>query len=174
MGALGRAISQPIERRSPRNIDWWLIAGSTALLAIGLLAQYSLDLGKPASQMFESQVARVLIGAVPFFIFFRVGPSFWQRVAPALYGLNIILLAAVLFVGSKGGGAVRWIQIGPLEFQPSEMSKLFLALTLAAFFASRRDRIRHFSTFRLSFLHVLVPAALVFAQPHLGAAVVLI
>lgn len=168
------AIRSQDRARTLRKIDWWLVASFLILLGMGLATLYSVGQAARYEGVFSRQIVRVGIGIVPFLVFLMIPPQAWRRSAMLLYGLNLLLLAAVLLVGNRGGGAQRWVQLGPVEFQPSEMSKLFLALTLASFFAARKEKIGRFSTFALSFLHVLVPAALVFAQPHLGATVVLI
>jgi rod shape determining protein RodA len=77
-------------------------------------------------------------------------------------------------MGKDIKGAQRWIDLGPLQFQPSELTKLLIVLTLSTFFAMRSAEIRRFSTFALSFAHIALPLALVLAQPHLGAALVLV
>jgi rod shape determining protein RodA len=170
----GISVSPQTGSRTLRRIDWWLLVSAGLLLLIGLAALYSIDHSRRGSSIFEGQVLRVLVGLVPLAVMLKVQPRFWQRWSSLLYAINLILLGAVLVVGIRGGGAVRWVDFGPFEFQPSEMSKLITALTLAAFFADRQDKIDRFSTFALSFLHILAPAILVFKQPHLGATIVLI
>lgn len=160
--------------RELRRTDIWLVVSALALLVVGLATLYSVSLARDELATFKSQLARVAIGVVPVAILLWAKPATLRRLATPLYLLNLALLAAVIAVGSTGGGAKRWVQVGFLEFQPSELTKLLLAITLAAFFAARRASLRKFSTFALSFLHAAVPAALVFWQPHLGAALVLI
>ncbi|HEY0868740.1 MAG TPA: FtsW/RodA/SpoVE family cell cycle protein, partial [Fimbriimonas sp.] len=75
--------------------------------------------------------------------------------------------------GKDVKGAQRWIDIGPLQFQPSELAKLLVILTLASFLASRQEWADRWSTFALSFVHVAVPMGLVISQPHLGATIVI-
>jgi rod shape determining protein RodA len=82
------------------------------------------------------------------------------------------MLMTVLLVGDTRNNAQRWLQIGPLDFQPSELAKLLIVLTVASFLANRMDEIRSFKTFALSFLHVAVPMALIYKQPHLGSTLV--
>jgi rod shape determining protein RodA len=83
-------------------------------------------------------------------------------------------LVAVLVRGNTLNGAERWISIAGFQFQPSEMSKIFIVLTLATFYASRQDRIKTFGTFALGALHVFVPVLLIMKQPHLGASLLLL
>lgn len=160
--------------RSLRQFDWWLLLSAAVLAMAGLLSLYSIQHARPEAHYFSRQLLRVAVGIVPFALFLRVPARSWERGSWLLYGLNVGLLIAVLLVGRTGGGAQRWIVLGPLDFQPSEMAKLFVTLTLATFFANRIDRVKEFSTFALSFLHVAVPMFLIFKQPHLGGALVIL
>ncbi len=173
MAALGRTGTFPTDARSIKKLDFGLLISSMVLLGMGLMALYSQGFQRSDTQ-FTKQLSFAVLGLVPFALFAFVHPRFWLRAMPFVYGLNILLLLAVLRMGHKLLGAVRWIQIGPMQFQPSEMAKLLLILTLSAFFAVRQDRIEKLSTFALSFIHLVVPMALVFLQPHLGAAVVML
>lgn len=162
------------QARIPRPTDGWLILAVLALLAVGLMSLYSVDHARPELGQFRKQVMNTLIGIIPFSLFYFVEPSFWRRAASVLYGFNLAVLTFVLVKGSTIKGATRWIDVGPMQFQPSEMAKLFTILTLASFFATRTDRVRTFGTFALSFVHVAIPLALIFKQPHLGASLVLL
>ena len=172
----GYAPARELSRRVEllRRFDLWLFASAALLLVVGLLALYSVERSTPGSTFFKRQVLRVAVGAVPFALFVLVDPRIWRRYALTLYIINASLLGLVLLKGKSGGGAQRWLQFGPLDFQPSELAKLFVVLTLAAFLFSRMDRIKSFSTFALSFLHVLIPLLLVFKQPHLGTTLVIV
>jgi rod shape determining protein RodA len=85
---------------------------------------------------------------------------------------NVLLLLAVLALGHASGGAQRWLNLGFLPFQPSELGKLLVILTLARVLADAGDRITTFRTVVLTLLVALVPAALVYPQPDLGTALV--
>ncbi len=160
--------------RSLRQFDWWLLLAAAVLVMVGLLSLYSIQHARPEAHYFSKQLLRVAVGVVPFALFLRVPARSWQRGSWFLYAANVALLLAVLVIGRSGGGALRWIALGPLDFQPSEMAKLFVTLTLATFLANRADRIKEFSTFALSFVHIAVPMILIFKQPHLGGALVIL
>jgi len=155
-------------RRGPR-FDFWLLLAALLLLTVGLMSLYSEGATRDGLASFRKQVLNGIIGIGPFLIFALVNPRLWQRMAIPIYVVNLLMLMSVLVMGKAAKGAARWIDIGPLQFQPSELAKLLIVLTLAAFYASRQDRIHRFSTFALGFAHAIVPAFLIFRQPHLGA-----
>lgn len=155
------------------GLDWGLVAASLVLVGFGLLSLYSRGIGR-SDGILEKQLIRMAVGIVPFLIFYLVDPSWLRRTSWGLYVVNLGLLLMVLVAGDRGGGAQRWLNIGPLEFQPSEMSKLLLVITIAAFFANRSQHTDRLSTFILSIVHLVPPVMLVFAQPHLGATLVLV
>jgi rod shape determining protein RodA len=160
-------------KRAPKRVDWYLLMSVLALLAFGLLSQFSKAYGTP-SKDFQKQLFNVVVGLAPFLIFWLVKPKLWMRAANVLYLANLGMLALVLVIGQSRNGAERWINLGFTDFQPSEASKLLIVLTLASFFAKRHDQIHKFSTFALSFLHVAVPVALIVKQPHLGASLAIL
>lgn len=138
------------------------------------MSLYSIDHGSEGSRHFSRQLLRLGIGIVPFAFFFFVRPSFLLRYANVLYVVNALLLVLVLAMGSSGGGAQRWLNLGPIEFQPSEMSKILTVITLAAFYAKRHEEVNRLSTFLLSIVHIGLPLMLIFKQPHFGASLVVL
>lgn len=167
--------SRPVRRPPPllQRLDIPLLCAAAAILSFGLLSLYSYQHSHPGDQTFQRQLLFLALGLIPFGVFLVVEPHWWRRVAPWLYGLNLALLVAVAVAGRSGKGAERWLEIGPIQFQPSELSKLFLVLTLAAYFSNRTSQAREWSTFLGSFLHAAPVILLVFLQPHLGAALAL-
>ena len=154
------------------GLDPWLALSSACLILVGFMAIYSATAATGPHDVFKKQIVFFLVGLVPFAILWRIPPQIWQRASNALWLLNIGLLAVVLVKGQSAKGAQRWIDIGPMQFQPSEMSKLFCVITLATFFYTRRNEIKKPSTLFMSFLHVGPSLALIFKQPHLGATAV--
>jgi cell division protein FtsW len=98
----------------------------------------------------------------------------WQKLAYPVLGLSFLLLALVLLVGTKAGGSTRWLQIGPLSFQPSEFSKLALVIFLSYFLIKKGERIK---AFQFGFLPAIVISGtmilLVVNQPDFGVALFL-
>jgi rod shape determining protein RodA len=156
------------------RFDWQLLLAALVFVTAGLLALYSEGLDKPGGSSFGKQIFNIVLGLGPFALFYLVHPQAMRRNANALYVVNLVMLAAVLVAGKHEMGATRWIQLGPIRFEPSELAKLLSVFTLSSFYASRPDDVEKFSTFALSFVHILAPAALIFKQPHLGATLVMV
>ncbi len=167
VGALNRVSGR-------RTFDMPLLLSALLLMGVGLMALYSEGMGRDGGADFWKQVLSIGVGLVPFAIFAAAHPRLWARGANYLYIGSLVLLLSVLLVGQKGGGAVRWIDVGPLQFQPSELAKLSVAITLSAFYSARQDKIHRLSTFLGGLLHVGVPTALILMQPHLGASLVML
>jgi len=160
--------------RSLPKVDIWLVLSTLVLLTVGLMALYSEGLSRDGGADFRKQLVFAAIGLIPFAVFATVSPKIWMWMRHPLYVLNLLALSAVFVLGSRKKGAERWIEVGPIQFQPSEMAKLLTILTLAAFFAANIDAIRKPATFLKSLLHILPPLALILLQPHLGAAMVIV
>jgi rod shape determining protein RodA len=99
----------------------------------------------------------------------------WYRLAYPIYGVSLLLLVAVEFIGRTGKGAERWIELGPLQLQPSELMKIGLILALARFLhgilvedVSRPTRLLG------ALALIVIPAGLVLMQPNLGTATILL
>lgn len=170
------AQNREIERRIAllKRFDFPLFLSALALVGVGLLCLYSVDANGLGSSFFKKQLIHLGVGLAPFAFFLMLDPRVWRRYANLLYLVNLGLLVLVLAKGHSGGGAQRWIQVGGLEFQPSELAKLLTILTVSSFLLARLDRIRRLSTFLLSILHIAIPVGLVFMQPHLGAALAIL
>lgn len=156
-----------------KRFDPFLFILLVCLLVVGAMSVYSASIGRTQENVFRKQMIFMVIGAVAYVIFWKI-PSVWlKRGASLLWAINVVLLTFVLLKGHGAKGATRWINLGLLQFQPSEFSKLMIVITLAAFFVAREHEIKKFSTFALSLLHVMPSALLIFKQPHLGASVVI-
>lgn len=107
-------------------------------------------------------------GMMAMFVLASVNYKFLKSFAALVYLGSVGLLLAVLTIGTTIGGSTRWIFLGPLSFQPSELAKLATIIALAAFVSERRDEMDRLSNFLISIAIVAVPMGLVFIQPDLG------
>lgn len=162
-----------IEYRYIRNFDFALVLSAAAILAFGCVAIYSAS-GTRAAHYVERQLVYSFVGVIGAVLAASIDLEMYQRYAGKLYGWTIILLMIVLKFGHQSKGAVRWIGIGPFQFQPSELAKVILIICLAIFFARRQDEINQPKTVLLSLLYLAVPMLLIFKQPDLGTSLTLV
>jgi rod shape determining protein RodA len=109
-----------------------------------------------------------LVGLVAMFALSQVNYRFLKSLAPIIYLGSLISLLSLLAIGTNVAGSTRWIFIGPISVQPSEIAKLGVIIALAAFIDERGDEMDRFVNFLLSIAIVGVPMLLVFTQPDLG------
>jgi rod shape determining protein RodA len=156
------------------KIDPLLILCTVALVGTGLVMIYSSTHLSPRPYEFlRTQILHLAVGLGVAGLLLAVDYRALAKSARVLYAANLLLLAAVLVIGRTSLGAQRWILLGPLgQFQPSEMAKLVIVITLAKHFVDRPGPYR--SVFDLMpFLgHVALPMILIFKQPDLGTALV--
>ena len=123
------------------GVDSFLLFVILILLAFGLIMVFSASYADAKSRYGDSyyfikrQCVMAVIGLVFMVIASRIPLRMYKNLALAAYGVSVLLLIAVLFVGDDGGGAQRWIILGPLRFQPSEIAKYALILTLAWYYS---------------------------------------
>ena len=152
-----------------RAFDGWLLASAGILLFLGLASIYSVDKARFGGTFFPKQLLFAAVGALMLWGFSRINLEFWRRAVNWLYAFNLLALVGVLIIGDEKKGSLRWIDLGPFQFQPSELTKFIMILTLAAFFANRQQEIRDWKTFWQSVGLAALPMPLLMLQPHIGA-----
>ena len=154
-------------------INWALVLLLAAVAGIGFLMLYSVA-GGSLTPWAEPQMKRFAMGMTLMFIVAMVPIYFWRNVAGLAYGLSILLLLFVEFAGTTGMGAQRWIDLGFMRLQPSEVMKITLVMLLAAYY----DWLDIKKTSRplwiaIPVLLILLPTYLVLRQPDLGTSILL-
>ncbi len=169
-----------ISRRPPRFaekarlIPWGLIGLVTLASGIGFLMLYSAGNGhiRPWA---GRQAIHFAIAFVPMVAAAFVDPRHWFRGAYAAYGAALLLVLLVDLRGLAGMGAQRWINLGVIQLQPSELMSLALVLALARYFHSRREEeVGRLLPLVLPVLLILLPVAVVLKEPDLGTAAMLL
>ncbi len=166
-----------VDKRHKIKFDPAFALAVLALIAVGLVADYSAtyNMGGGRHMLFYKQIFWITGGLVLMGIIAAVDYRRLERWGYVLYGIALALLLAVLVTGRTGMGAQRWLPLGPFSFQPSELAKLLLIVTLAKYFSE--DRITDGHTLRQlvkPFLLVIVPVLLVVKQPDLGTGLMLL
>ncbi len=152
------------------HIDLPLFTGLLVLSGLGLVVLYSAggqDIGIVMRQMLNMSIA---FGAL--LVLAQVPPQQMQLFTPWLYALGIILLVAVMLVGAVGKGAQRWLDVGVMRFQPSEILKLTLPMMIAWYLV---DTPLPPTAARVAvcLLLIIVPLVLIAQQPDLGTALLI-
>ncbi len=161
------------ERRLFHHIDWALAAAILTLCLIGLLQIYSAT-GGP-TRIYVTQVYGIALGLVALGVCLSIDYRTLADRSHLVYAGVVVLLLYVLFFGAVRGGSRRWIDLGIVNLQPSEMAKVALALVLAKFFGdeTRRLRLTRMDLVIAGML-TIVPAVIIARQPDLGTAVTLV
>ncbi|KEJ89095.1 rod shape-determining protein RodA [Sulfitobacter donghicola] len=166
--------SVPTGMRKILFLNWPLILLITAVAGSGFLMLYSVA-GGGYSPWAEPQMKRFTLGLVLMVLVGVVPIWMWRNLAGVAYGISVMLLIGVEFFGAVGMGAQRWIDLGFIRLQPSEMTKITLVMFLAAYY----DWLPSKKTSRplwvlLPVLIILLPTALVLNQPDLGTSILLL
>lgn len=153
------------------HIDLWLLLLLLAVIAVGIFVQYSAS-GHSMDAIW-SQVQRVGLGLVVMVVIAQAPPDAYRAAAPWLYVFTLVLLGLVLLLGDHAKGAQRWLDLGVVRFQPSELMKLAMPMTVAAFLHYRRLP-PSLITILIALILVGIPAVLVMEQPDLGTSLLII
>ena len=159
-------------RSTFRNIDLGLIVTALGLVAISLVALYSIASGADDSGGFTRQIIWIGVGLAAMVVTAFIDYTRLRHLTLVIYILNIALLLAIVFAGMTALGAQRWIMIGPFRFQPSEFTKLFVIMTLAAFLAERKGQPIGWRDVSLALGYAAPSIVLILVQPDLGTALV--
>ncbi|PJE29185.1 cell elongation-specific peptidoglycan biosynthesis regulator RodA [Pseudooceanicola antarcticus] len=155
-------------------LNWPLALLLTAVASVGFLQLYSVA-GGSFSPWAEPQMKRFAIGLLAMFIVAMVPVWFWRNVSGVAYGACLLLLVLVEFFGAVGMGAQRWIDLGFMRLQPSELMKIGLVMFLAAYYDWLPLRkVSHPVFVMIPVIIILVPTFLVLKQPDLGTAILLL
>ena len=166
------------DRRLLQNFDWILLLLLILIGTISVLNLYSAtypirDTG--SSQIYIKQIYWFLIGFAVFFMMTTFDYSLLERLAYPSYFFSIALLIMVLVIGKVYSGSQRWLSFGGISFQPSELAKIALVITLAKFFSEHG----HYNEYRLRdlwqpFLLITFPCILIIKEPDLGTGLILL
>jgi len=155
------------------RLNWMVPAFVALVCCVGFAMLYSVA-GGDLDPWARAQMTRFAVGFVGMFIVAMIDIRIWYQVAWPFYGVALALLIAVEFVGVRGMGAVRWIDLGPMKLQPSELMKIALVVVLARYYHDLRpDRVKNIFLLIPPLMLIAVPAALVVKQPDLGTALLL-
>ncbi len=152
------------------DIDWLLLGLALAISGIGVVEIYSTTAHTSLAGQYKKQIVWIVLCVVLALIVSRFDYHLVLEQTPWVYVLSIILLVALLLAGHSIAGTKRWLQVGGLTFQVSEVVKLVIILVVAAYFAEQRSKsVTWGDLLKLGAL-AGVPAVLVALEPDLGTA----
>lgn len=167
-----------LDRKLLDHFDWGLLGSTILLGVIGIMVLYSaLHAGGSAGQngLLLKQLAWFGAGVLIIGLISLIDYRHFDEWGLAIYLGGVLLLACVMFFGHVGGGARRWLLLGPFSIQPSEMMKIALCIALARYYS------RHLTVSGLGlkdliqpFILILIPFLFIVEQPDLGTALLCI
>jgi rod shape determining protein RodA len=164
----------PTGARKILYANWALVLLLTAVASVGFLMLYSVA-GGDLSRWAEPQMKRFALGLVVMMIIGMVPIWFWRSMSGLAYLGSLVLLLFVEFFGTIGMGAQRWIDLGFMRLQPSEVMKIALVMILAAYYDwLPLHKVSRPFWVLVPVAIILIPTALVLKQPDLGTAILLI
>ena len=165
---IGLATIRDLAQRLLAPIDppLMVIAGLLLLTAIGMM-------GSASPERLNSQLMNVAAALVVMRILAQVPPQRLMHLAVPVYVLGVLLLVAVALFGDVSKGARRWLNLGFMRTQPSELMKIAMPLLLAWFF-QKREAMPRLRDYAIAAVLLLLPVALIARQPDLGTAILVL
>lgn len=168
-------------RKNKGKMDFWLLFLVFGLCIFGLLMIYSSSAVVSFEQhgvnnfYFKKQLMSLLIGLVSMAVASLIDYRFWKKYSVLFLGITILLLMSVFILGKETMGAQRWLSIGGISIQPSEIAKLTFIIYLAAWLEKRSENIKDFKYGFLPFLVILGTICfLIIKQPDMGTMSVIV
>jgi rod shape determining protein RodA len=152
------------------DVDWFLLALALLIAIIGVVEIYSTTIHSPLAGQYKKQIYWIILSCVLALAASRLNYRLVLEQTPWLYVASVVALAGLLTAGHSIAGTRRWLQLGGMTFQVSEIAKLVIILVVAAYFADRRTKaVTWGDLVKLGILAGL-PAGLVALEPDLGTA----
>ncbi|ATX80948.1 cell elongation-specific peptidoglycan biosynthesis regulator RodA [Mariprofundus ferrinatatus] len=157
--------------RALRSVDWILLASVASLITVGLITLYA-AIHQGDALLWKKQLIFLSVGFSVFLLLCFIPLRFLGLASWPFYIVALILLALVPLVGDVQMGARRWLDLGVINLQPSELMKWALMFVLAHWFASREAD--SMANLAIALMLAVAPAALIVIQPDLGTTLVLL
>ncbi len=164
----------PTGFRKLLHLNWPVVLLLSAVAGAGFIMLYSVAGGSVEPWM-APQVKRFAVGMAMMIGVAMVPIWFWRNISALAFGISLMLLVGVEFFGSIGMGAQRWIDLGFMRLQPSELTKVTLVMALAAYYDwLPTNKTSHPGWVILPLIFIALPTLLVLRQPDLGTALLLL
>ena len=155
-------------------LNWPVVFLVTAVSGFGFLMLYSVA-GGSMDPWVTPQVQRFGLGVAVMITMAMVPIWFWRNMAVVAYSLSFVLLVLVEFIGVERNGSQRWLDLGPMDLQPSELMKISLIMLLAAYYDwLPLNKVSKPVWIIVPLIFIAAPAYLVLSQPDLGTTILLV
>lgn len=151
-----------------RDYNFKLVIMVIALAVIGIIAVGSARESLQNKQILGLAFGVFLMLVLSLFDYTVILNFYWL-----IYIFNVVLLTLVIIMGDEGGGAQRWLELGGIRFQPSEIAKVFIILFFAQFILKHQEKLNSFQYILSCIILFAVPAILVFKQPDLSTTIII-
>lgn len=158
-----------------RHFDVLLLAAAAVLTIAGVaMIRSAIGGNENLAELVPRQAIYAVIGFAVVLIVAAIDYRMWSGLARPLFVVTVVFLAMIPIAGFVGFGAARWFNVGIATIQPSELAKIFMIIVLADFMARNQAQLDRFSTVIRSLVLVGIPLFLIFIQPDLSTAFVLL
>lgn len=157
------------------SIDWTLLAIVSLLTAVGFVALYSAGYSFP--WRIDGQIRNIAAAAIAMIVVANIPLNWVRNLSVPVYLFGLVLLVATLLFGVNTKGATRWLDIGVVRIQPSEIMKLATPLVIAWYFfmrTSMQDSVLKWWDYAVAFVLLFLPVALIMKQPDLGTSLLVL
>ncbi|MCB1680752.1 MAG: rod shape-determining protein RodA [Alphaproteobacteria bacterium] len=156
------------------NINWGLVILLCGVMAVGAACLYSAA-GGSFSPWADKQLMRFGVGMVAMVVVALIDVKWWYKLSWPLYFIGFVLLILVEIMGHIGMGAQRWINLGFIQIQPSELMKIAVVMALARHFhGAGPEQVRRLTFLIIPAFLILAPVGLVMLQPDLGTSLMIL
>jgi len=160
-----------------KRMDWWLMLAALCLATVGILFIYSAGFrgdGLPVPSYYQKQMVWCCLGLATVFFLVCVDYKKWMNMSLFIYAVGLAMLILVLFVGTSAHGSSRWLNLAGIRVQPSEFAKIATLIMLARYLGQPGLNLRQYRVVLTTGLLAGVPFLLIFLEPDLGTAAVLL
>ena len=168
-----------LDRGLKRTVDWRLIALYLLIMLFGWINIYAAVRSGEPSSIFDlncnsGKQALWMAGAVVIaaLLLFVVNPYFWESISKPAYGIILVLLVLVIFMSNNVKGSHSWFELGPVKFQPAEVSKITTSLLLASIMSRPTFKMSNWKHLLVAALIVLLPMLIIVGESETGSALV--
>lgn len=168
-----------LDRGLKRTVEWRLIALYLLIMLFGWINIYAAVRSGEPSSIFDlscnsGKQALWMAGAVVIaaLLLFVVNPYFWESISKPAYGIILVLLVLVIFMSNNVKGSHSWFELGPVKFQPAEVSKITTSLLLASIMSRPTFKMSNWKHLLVAALVVLLPMLIIVGESETGSALV--